>query len=162
RVVVRIEPVGAPLPHVADGLPYPVLVRGEAANGSRRQEAVFERVLAGESSLPDVGAPSALVDLGVAPRILRRVQAAPGRVLPVRLAGKAPARPVAVGLGVVPAGVADGVIPEAVQVGVPATGVRPVRASNSQPRRRLRRLAGDVFLRCREREVEYRREPELL
>src|SRR5690606_29448522 len=86
-VVVGGEPVLAPLPHVADRLPEPVAVGGEAAHGRRRQPAVGERVRGGEHPLPDVAAPLAVgIRRLVPPRVDGPVEAAARGVLPLSLA----------------------------------------------------------------------------
>src|SRR5699024_2874291 len=99
---------------VADRLPETVPIRDERAHGGGRGEAVLDRVLARERALEDVRAPSARVNVVIAPRVLRALEAAARRVLPLRLGREASVGPRTVGLGVVPADVHDGVVVETV------------------------------------------------
>src|SRR5690606_12104146 len=94
---------------------------------------VLEGVDPGEVALPDVRAPAALVHLLIAPGILGPLEAAAGRVLPLRLGGQVAPCPVAVGAGVVPADVHHGVVGEAVDAREAAPGSAPVRSPHPGP-----------------------------
>ena len=89
--------------------------------------AVLCRVPDGEFALEDVRAPSAVVDLLIAPRVFSAVEPAARRVLPFGLGGQAAPGPVAVCLRVIPAHVDDRVITDAVERRARVPRVCPVR-----------------------------------
>ena len=75
-------PVGAPLPHVPDGVVEAMAVRRERVRGAGAEVAVVERVVGGESPLPHVAAVDAAGRQLVAPRVAALLEAAPRRRTP--------------------------------------------------------------------------------
>src|SRR5215470_8171745 len=98
--VPRREVVAGPFPDVAGHVVEPVAVRGERAHRRGALVAVGEQVLPGELTLPGVGHHDPIRRELIAPGVGRAVQAAPGRVLPLRLGGQFLAGPRGVRLGV--------------------------------------------------------------
>src|SRR5215831_4978626 len=98
--VPRREVVAGPFPDVAGHVVEPVAVRRERAHRRGALVAVGEQVLPGELPLPGVGHHDSIRRELIAPGVDRAVQAAPGRVLPLRLGGQFLAGPRRVRLSV--------------------------------------------------------------
>ena len=109
-VVGGIEPVGAPLPHVAGHVVQTEAVRWERVDRRRAGVPVGRRVVARERALEDVHPVFAIGFEVVAPRVHRRRATATRGVLPLGLRGQPSAGPPAVRLGVVPRDVDDRMI----------------------------------------------------
>ncbi|SDC93830.1 hypothetical protein SAMN05216270_10114 [Glycomyces harbinensis] len=158
--VVAAEPVGGPLPDVADRVVQAEAVGGERLHGGGRPVAVRCGVAPGEVAAPDVGAELAVGLELVAPGVDRLLDAAAGGVLPFGLGGQAGARPGAVGQRVVPGDVGDGMLGEAVHIGSGTFGGPPGGALDRAPPRRgghARRVLGEGGV---EKAVEHEGEAE--
>src|SRR5262245_24070514 len=80
--MARVEPVGGPLPHVADHVMKPVPVGGKGGHWRRSLIAVCGEILPGEATLPEVGHELSSWDELVAPGKLSAIATAPRGVLP--------------------------------------------------------------------------------
>src|SRR6478609_7982273 len=84
RVVARVVPVRAPLPHIAGDVVEPEAVRRERVDGRGSRETIRARVRTGEAPLEDVHAMRTVGLELVAPR-KRTARTATRRVLPLCL-----------------------------------------------------------------------------
>ena len=136
-VVRRVEPVGAPLPHVAGHVVQPEAVRREGVDRRRAGEAVGGGVAAGERALEDVHQVLPVRLELVAPRE-HRCRASPPRAAYSHSASVGRRVPVhaAVRRGVVPRDVDDRVVVAPVEIGLRAVRMAPVGAVDLAPPRR--------------------------
>ena len=132
-VVVAGEPVGAPFPDIADSVEQAQTVGGEVPGRAGADEPVVEGVRAREFALPDIAVPLPVDEQPVAPRIATAFEAAAGRELPLGLARQPSAGPLAIGAGIVPADVDDGMVSSVVDSRSGPFGCRPVRAGDFDP-----------------------------
>src|SRR5262249_22462109 len=96
-LVLRREPVGGPLPGVADHVVHAIAVARKRAHRRRAREAVALEVLVGELALPSVGLVLAARRELVAPGVLGAVEPAARGVLPLSLGGQLLAGPLPIG-----------------------------------------------------------------
>ena len=132
-VEARAVPVRAPLPDVARGVVEAEAVGREGARGRGSEVAVVRRVARREVALPDVAAVLAARLQLVAPGVATPLEAAAGRVLPLRLGREARAGPRAVGRRVLPGDVDDRVVHARLDVRGGALRVTPVGAEDLPP-----------------------------
>ncbi len=133
HALVVFEPVGRPLPHVADHVVEPVVVGRKRTDGRAARKPVRQRVLDRELALPRVGHVVAFGRELRAPRVLGRLEPAARRKLPLRLRRKRLADPVRVGLDVLVRDLHDGVALAPLDRRVGTLGVAPVCAGDVRP-----------------------------
>jgi hypothetical protein len=109
-VVVRAEPVLAPLPSIPDSVEELKSIRGECVDRSRVAISVLDSVAFGKGSLPDVASVLAIRMKIVAPGISFLDKPPAGRKLPLGLSWKPLPGPFTVGLCVIPTDVHDWVV----------------------------------------------------
>src|SRR5690606_37821927 len=122
----RVVPVGRPLPNVAGHVVDLVTIRGEATHGRERTIAVAAFVGGREVALPSVGAELALRVELVAPGVFRAFEPSASGVLELGFGWQPLPLRGAVGGGVVPRDVNDGVIVAAFYRRAGALGMPPV------------------------------------
>jgi hypothetical protein len=109
-MVVRTEPVLAPLPSIPDSVEELKSIRGECVDRSRVAITVLDSVVFGKGSLPDVASVLAIRMKIVAPGISFLDKPPAGRKLPLGLSWKPLPGPLTVGLCVIPTDVHDWVV----------------------------------------------------
>ncbi len=136
-VVVRREPVAAPLPDVARHVVEAKAVRCEGVDRSRPGVAVSAGVVIRELALEHVHHLDAVRFEVVTPGERATFLAAARGVFPFRFRRQPDARPLAVGDGIVPGDMDDGVAVPPVEIGVRPLRVAPVGFEHLTPPRRI-------------------------
>ena len=98
----------------------------------------------------------------VAPGVLGAFEAAARGALPLRLGGQILSRPARIGEGVAEGDVDHGMVGEPLERRPGTPGVPPIGTAHAEPPGRLRRLAENVLVGRRARQVEHRGVAELL
>ncbi len=98
RVMRGAPVVAAPLPNIAGHVVETKTIRGKRIRGCGSKVAVVASVVGREDPLPDVALVFAVGQQVVSPRVEGLLQAAPCRVLPLRLGRQPAASPPAVGI----------------------------------------------------------------
>src|SRR5262245_11525934 len=126
-------PIGTPLPDVAGCVVQTIAIGRDGADRCRCAVAVFRGVLAGESSLPDVGHPFAARLEVLAPGIFLAVETAARCELKLRLRRQALAGPPGVGNGIVPGDLDNGMLLASLQTTLRTFGVLPASVFHVAP-----------------------------
>src|SRR4029079_16192169 len=133
RLVLWREPVGGPLPDVADHVVHAVAVWRECRHRRGTLEAVLVEVLSREFALPGVRhVPAAGREL-IAPRKLRAVEPAARGVFPLGFGRQCLTGPCGVGLRIGKRHMHDRMVVERVDATLWAGGMAPVRALHELP-----------------------------